>query len=158
MRNTMGGDGDGFPRVLRRSGEAGLYSVPRWKELVADPSRAGVLDPRTARMVATKALGVFMASFCRLLEAGEGGNLGGAAGQAPAWREAPSHSSRTLPELDDIASVEEVAAILGKPRRWITQNAATLPFVTRVSRKHYVCSRIVLRRWLASRPRALKGQ
>ena len=67
-------------------------------------------------------------------------------------------SSRTLPELDDVASVEEVAGILGKPRRWIIQNAASLPFVTRVSRKHYVCSRIVLRRWLASRPRALEGQ
>jgi hypothetical protein len=158
MRNTLGGDGNGFPRVSRRPREAGLYGVPRWEELVADPSRAGVLDPRTARIVATKALGVFMASFCRLLEAEGGGNLGDEAGQTSRWRSGPPSSPRTLPELDDVASVEEVAGILGKPRRWIIQNAASLPFVTRVSRKHYVCSRIVLRRWLASRPRALKAQ
>ncbi len=156
MRNTVGGDG--IPRVLRRSGEAGLYSVPRWEELVADPSRAGVLDAHTARIVATKALSVFMASFCRLLEAGEGDNLADRAGETPARRDGPSSSTRSLPELDDVVSVEDVAGILGKPRRWIIQNAASLPFVTRVSRKHYVCSRIVLRRWLASRPRALKGQ
>jgi hypothetical protein len=55
-------------RVPRRLGEAGLYAVPRWDELVADPSKAGVLDTRTAHIVATKALGIFVASFCRLLE------------------------------------------------------------------------------------------
>ena len=43
-----------------------------------------------------------------------------------AWRDGPSNSSRNLPELDDVVSVEEVAGILGKPRRWIIQNAATL--------------------------------
>ena len=86
MRNTLGGNGNGFPRVSRRPGEAGLYGVPRWEELVADPSRAGVLDPRTARIVATKALGVFMASFCRLLEAEGGGNLGDEAGQTSGCR------------------------------------------------------------------------
>jgi hypothetical protein len=158
MRNTLGGDGNGFPRVSRRLGEEGLHTVPRWEDLVADPSKAGVLDPRTARIVATKALGVFMASFCRLLEAEGGGSLGDAASQTSGWRDGQASGSRTLPELDDVASVEEVAGLLGKPRRWIIQNAASLPFVTRVSRKHYVCSRIVLRRWLASRPRALKGQ
>jgi len=158
MRNTMGGEGDGSPRVSRRSGEAGAYNVPRLEELVADPSMAGVLDARTARIVATKALGVFMASFCRLLEAEGSGSLGDEGGQPLAHRDGPPSGSRTLPELDDIASVEQVADILGKPRRWIIQNAASLPFVTRVSRKHYVCSRIVLRRWLATRPRGLKGQ
>ena len=146
------------PRGPQESGVAGLFVVPRLEELVADPSRAGVLDTRTARIVATQALGVFMASFCRLLQAGGADNLGDEAGQVAGWRDGPSHSSRILPELDDVVSVEEVAGILGKPRRWIIRNASSLPFVTRVSRKHYVCSRIVLRRWLASRPRALKGQ
>jgi hypothetical protein len=157
MRNTMGGDGNGSPRVSRRLGEAGLYTVPRWEDLVADPSKAGVLDARMARIVATKALGVFMASFCRLPEAVGDSNLGDEAGPAATWRDTPAGSSRTLPELDDVASVEEVAGILGKPRRWIIQHSASLPFVTRVSRKHYVCSRIILRRWLASRPRGLKA-
>ena len=146
------------PRGPQESGVAGLFVVPRLEELVADPSRAGVLDTRTARIVATQALGVFMASFCRLLEAGGADNLDDEAGQMAGWRDGPSNSSRTLPELDDVVSVEEVAGILGKPRRWIIRNAARLPFVTRVSRKHYVCSRIALRRWLATRPRSLKGQ
>lgn len=145
------------PRGPQESGGTGLFVVPRLEELVADPSRAGVLDARTAGIVATQALGVFMASFCRLLQAGGADNPGDEAGQVAGWRGGPSHSSRILPELDDVVSVEEVAGILGKPRRWIIRNASRLPFVTRVSRKHYVCSRIVLRRWLASRPRALKG-
>ena len=146
------------PRGPQESGVAGLFVVPRWEDLVADPSRAGVLDTHTARIVATQALGVFMASFCRLLEAGGTDNLGDEAAQVAGWRDGPSNSSTILPELDDVVSVEEVAGILGKPRRWIIQNAARLPFVTRVSRKHYVCSKIVLRRWLATRPRAPKGQ
>ena len=146
------------PRGPQESGVAGLFVVPRLEELVADPSRAAVLDTRTARIVATQALGVFMASFCRLLEAGGADNLGDEAGQVAGWRDRPSNSSRVLPELDDVVSVEEVAGILGKPRRWIIRNAARLPFVTRVSRKHYICSRLALRRWLGTRPRSLKGQ
>ncbi len=79
-------------------------------------------------------------------------------GGTPAWRDRSASSSRTLPGLDDVASIEEVVEIIGKERRWIIRNAADLPFVTRISRKHYVCSRIALRRWLATRPRALKGR
>ncbi len=40
-----------------------------------------MLDTRTARIVATQALGVFMESFCRLLEPGGADNLGDEAGQ-----------------------------------------------------------------------------
>lgn len=69
MRSTLGGDGNGFPRVSRRPGEEGLHTVPRWEDLVADPSKAGVLDAHTARIVAAKALGVFAASLYRLFEA-----------------------------------------------------------------------------------------
>jgi len=145
-------------RGPRQSGVAGPFAVPRLEELVADPSRAGVLDPRTARIVVTKALGVFLASFCRLLEAEGADNLDDEAAPVAGSRDGPSSSSRILPELDDVVSVEEVAGILGKPRRWIIQNAAHLPFVIRVSRKHYICSRISLRRWLGTRPRSLKEQ
>ncbi len=156
MRNTMGGDRNGFPRVSRRPGEEGLYAVPRWEDLVADPSKAGVLDARTARIVAAKALGVFAASLYRLFDAADKSDSDGELGVSPQWRDASR--SRTLPELDDVASIEEVAEIIGKERRWIIRNAADLPFVTRISRKHYVCSRIALRRWLATRPRALKSR
>ena len=143
-----------FPVYRAGRARRDCIHVPRWEELVADPSRAGVLDPRTARIVATKALGVFMASFCRLLEGEGGGNFGDEASRTSAWRDWPSSGSRTLPSLDDVASVEEVAGIIGKPRRWISRNAARLPFVTRVSLKHYICSRIGLRRWLSTRPRS----
>jgi hypothetical protein len=155
MRNTMGNDGSGFPRVSRKLSDEGLYTVPRLEELAADPGKAGVLDARTARIIAAKALGVFAASLYRLFEAVDESDSDNDTRGTPAGRDGPS---RTLPGLDDVASVEEVAGIIGKPRRWIIQNAANLPFVTRVSRKHYVCSRIALRRWLATRPRALKRQ
>ena len=60
-----------FPVYRAEPGEEGLYAVPRWEDLVADPSKAGVLDARTARIVAAKALGVFAASLYRLFEAAE---------------------------------------------------------------------------------------
>jgi hypothetical protein len=53
-----------------------------------------------------------------------------------------------------------VAAVLHAPRRWIIRKARRLPFVIRLSRKKYICSRTALRRWLASRlsyTRALGG-
>jgi hypothetical protein len=43
------------------------------------------------------------------------------------------------------------------PRRWIIRKARRLPFVIRLSRKKYVCSRIALQRWLASRPSYTNG-
>ena len=54
MRNTTGGNGS--PRVPRRSGVVGLHAVPRLEELVADPDKLGVLDPRTRRALTTTAL------------------------------------------------------------------------------------------------------
>ena len=120
------------------------------------PGKAGVLDTRTARVVAAKALGVFAVSLCRVFEATD--NVSGDLDGAPSWRDGAASSSRTPPDLDDIASVEDVAGIIGKPRRWIIRNAANLPFVTRISRKHYICSKTGLKRWLATRPRSLKGQ
>src|SRR5262245_3358229 len=133
-------------RVPRRSGGAGLYAVPRWEELVADPSKAGVLDTRTARVVAAKALGVFAASLCRVFEATDDNNVSADLDGMPASRDGASSGSGTPLGLEDIASVEDVARIIGKPRRWIIRNAANLPFVTRISRKHYVCSKVGLKR------------
>jgi len=150
MRNTTGDDG--FPQVPRKSGEAGLYGVPRWEELVADPSQAGMLDVRTARIVATKALGLFMASFFRSLEGSDSRIFNPASQTQECRRDGKANVSRAFPDLDDVVSVEQVATILGKPRSWIIRRAGALPFVTRLSRKHYICSRIALKRWLATRP------
>src|SRR6516165_4078221 len=110
MRNTMGGDGDGFPRVSRRSGEAGVYDVPRVEELVADPSMAGVLDARTARIVATKALGVFMASFCRLLEEEGNGSPSNGSGQGLARRDDPPGGSRSCQNSTTLRALSKLLA------------------------------------------------
>ena len=146
-------------RVPRRSVGDGLYASPGGRSWWLIPARhkAGVLDTRTARVVAAKALGVFAASLCRVFEATDDNNVSGDLDGTPAWRDGAAIGSRTPPDLDDIASVEDVAGIIGKPRRWIIRNASNLPFVTRISRKHYVCSRVALRRWLATRPRSPKG-
>lgn len=154
MRNHTGAENPGSPRVPRRSGEAGLYTFSRLEQLAADPGKAGVLDMRTARIVAGKALGIFAASLYRLFETTEV-NEPGSTG-SPLEPDVSTSRSGSVPGLDDVATVEEVATIIGKPRRWIIENAANLPFVMRVSRKHFVCSRIGLRRWLASRPRSLR--
>ena len=157
MRNNMGGDGNGIPRVPRRSDAAGLHAVPKWEELLANPGRAWVVDVRTARMVAFKALGVFAASVYCLIQAAVPTEPDSGQNEPPAWPNRPTSGSR-LSGLDDIASIEEVAGVIGKPRRWIIRNAASLPFVIRVSRKHFVCSKCSLARWLASRPRSLRRQ
>ena len=69
MRKPRGNDSS--PRGPRGSGVAGLFVVPRLEDLVADPGKAGVLDTRTARIVAGKALGIFAASLYRLFETAE---------------------------------------------------------------------------------------
>ena len=54
MRKPTGNSG--LPRGPRGSGEAGLFSVPRLEELVADPGQIRVLDMDTARMLKTQAI------------------------------------------------------------------------------------------------------
>jgi len=52
---------------------------------------------------------------------------------------------------DRILDVDEAAKRIGATRRWLFRNAATLPFVKRVSRKQLACSERGLDRWLAAR-------
>ncbi len=125
-------------RVPRRSEETGLYEVPKWQELVDDPRKAGVLDARTARIVAAKTLGLFAATVCRLLDEPERADGTG------------------KPDLDDIVPIEEIARIFGKERSAIIRMARDLPFVYRVSRKNYLCSKNAFAKWLASRSRTRK--
>jgi hypothetical protein len=86
---------------------------------VADPSKAGTLDARTAHIVATKALGIFVASLCRLLEPADGSDLSDQTDQALAFGSLAASSSRPPSGFDDVMTIEEVAQIVGKPRRWI---------------------------------------
>jgi hypothetical protein len=152
MRNTTGGDGS--PRVPRRSGVGGLYAVPVLVELAVDPGDIGVPNERAARVFRSKELNASVPLIWRLPSSrAVDDELSGAFEiEAPT---ADGH--RTLPDLNDIATVEEVAAALHVPRRWIIRKARRLPFVIRLSRKKYVCSRSALQRWLASRPSYTKG-
>jgi hypothetical protein len=140
--------------VPRRSTEPRLYSVPRWDELIADPGKVAELDAYTARVVAARTLGVFVASLYRLFESDNGGE--GHLQKLPASRGGEC-VSRILEECEDVTTLEEIARLIGKDRRWITRNAAKLPFVIRLSRKNFVCSRVAFRRWLATRPRSLRN-
>ena len=96
MRKPRGNDSS--PRGPRGSGVAGLFVVPRLEELVADPSKAGVLDTRTARIIATKALGVFVASSLPIFEA-EGPN--NPVTRQARWRVA----GRPVEQFEDVARI-----------------------------------------------------
>ena len=154
MGNGTRSNNTGSPRAPRHPGESGLYSVPRWEELLADPSKVGQLDNHTARIVAARSLGVFAASLYRLFESDS-------ASSGQIQQASTSHGgegvSRILAECEDVTTLEEIARLIGKDRRWITRNAANLPFVIRLSRKNFVCSRVAFTRWLATRPRSLKN-
>ena len=146
MRNTTGNDGSA--RVPRRSGVAGLFAVPRRAEAAADPSRAWVLDARTARVLSDVPLGVIVEAICRFVE--------------PRSYVDPNQSlseggSADAQDLDDVISLDEAARILNVERSWIIRNASKLPFVRRLSRKNSVCSRSALKRWVATRPSSARG-
>jgi hypothetical protein len=54
-------------------------------------------------------------------------------------------------EADRMLDVDQAAALLHKPRRWLFEHAKTLPFATRVSRKVLLCSESGLKKWLGTR-------
>lgn len=153
MRNTTGGNGS--PRVQRRSGVAELFAVPGRRERVADPSQAWVLDARTAQVLSNTSLGEVIAAFCRLVaspgDLGMQGLLSNGDGTSQgdnidrAW------------SVDDVISVEEAAAALHIERARLIRDARRYPFIRRLSRKNWICSQLIMRRWLASRPNSLRG-
>lgn len=139
-------------RVPRRSGVAGLYAVPLLVELAADSGNAGILDGRTTRVLTGPlAQGAHRAVY-RLPISPD-----------VAISEDLSENVEAVGEdgvpfdVDDIMTVEEIAAALHVPRQWIVRRARKLPFVRKLSRKKYACSRIRLRQWLASRPGSPNG-
>jgi predicted DNA-binding transcriptional regulator AlpA len=116
MRNTTGGNG--LPRVPRRSGVAGLYAVPRLEELVADPDKLGVLDPRTRRALTTTALTALNTlMFNELALAAE-----------------PS-GSISLDRRDRLLDFKQAAEKLGVTADWLYHNYKDFPFWVRVGRR-----------------------
>ena len=116
MRNTTGGNGS--PRVPRRSGVVGLYAVPRLEELVADPDKLGVLDPRTRRALTTTALAALNTLiFNELALAAE-----------------PS-GSISLDRRDRLLDFKQAAEKLGVTADWLYHNYKDLPFWVRVGRR-----------------------
>ena len=139
--------------VPRRSGVVGLVKVPMLVK-VADPSEAGMPDERgagsrTNGWTSSPAppiyrLLVYDDSSDLLIEPREEGARLGDEGEVPF-------------DLGDIITIEEVAAVLHVRRVWIVRRTRKLPFVKQMSRKKYVCSRILLRRWRASGSGPLKA-
>src|SRR2546423_13398425 len=124
MRNTTGNDGTA--PVPRRSGGAGLFAVPRRAGLVADPSKAWVLDAHTAQVLSNTPIGVLVQALCRFVEPA----ITAQQSDLPNGDSCRSvDSAKVLPDLDDLIEVGEAAQTLHVEREWLIRNAPRLPFV-----------------------------
>jgi len=131
-----------------------LNAVPKRGQAAADPSKTWVLDVRTARVLSNTSLGDLIAAICRLVAIDDVGNQG-----------APSDGDSTSPgtsadqawSVDDTITVDEAAAALHMERRRLIREARRYPFIRRLSRKNWICSQSIMRRWLASRPNSARG-
>ncbi len=133
-------------RAPRRSGVEGLYTVPRLVELAVVPREAGKPDERRWQERTSDAANEQGSPIYRLLVCDyPQGPANGAATDCGVTEE-----DRLPYDLDDLVTVEELAAVLHVTRQWIVRRARKLPFVKHISRKKYVCSRILFRRWLAT--------
>lgn len=52
---------------------------------------------------------------------------------------------------DETLTPDEAAAMLKKPRRWLSRNRHRLPFVKPISERSFLCSKQGIAKWLASR-------
>ena len=131
-----------------------LNAVPKRGQAAADPSKTWVLDVRTARVLSNTSLGDLIAAICRLVAIDDVGN-----------KDAPSDGDSTSLgtgadqawTVDDTITVEEAAAALHMERRRLIREARRYPFIRRLSRKNWICSQSIMRRWLASRPNSARG-
>ncbi len=140
MRNTQSTKGGA--RVPGRSEVVRLRAVPV-PMIVAVDSQESEMVHQLETIGHTKAKGRSSPVY-RLLVFEDG---------ASASRDELSSSEQELPfTARDIVRLEEVAAVLHVERAWLVRKARTrrYPFIRRLSRKKYCCSRILLRRWLAS--------
>jgi hypothetical protein len=132
-------------RVPRTSGAARLVA-----ELVVDPRKGGTLDKRRTQTHASGSENGPVAPVYRLLvldDSEQSTNEDALPGSA---------SNESIPfDLDDIITVEEVSSALHVRREWIIRRWRKYPFIRRLSRKKYIGSRLILRRWLTNGPSVL---
>jgi len=115
MRKDTGDDGNGLPRVRRRSSEARLYSVPQLEELAADPKKAGVLDAHTTELLETRAIvALDVLRKRKMLLA------------------AQTALAEKVRKPDRLLSAKEVAKRLGFSVDWVYKNHRDLPFRVRL--------------------------
>lgn len=112
--------------------------VPTFDQLNADPSQASrlslsVLSALQAQCAA--ALARYAATQSLIAAA-----IFDKAYQATVERPQQGTSDRTL-------DADQIAAALGRNRRWVFRHAKRLPFVRRISRKGLACSEAALFRW-----------
>ena len=131
-----------------------LNAVPKRGQAAADPSKTWVLDVRTARVLSNTSLGDLIAAICRLVAIDDVGNQG-----APSNGDSSSlgTSADQAWSVDDTITVEEAAAALHVERRRLIREARRYPFIRRLSRKNWICSQSIMRRWLTSRPNSARG-
>ncbi|HTR47867.1 MAG TPA: hypothetical protein VMM16_10820 [Verrucomicrobiae bacterium] len=152
MRNSMGGDGSS--RAPRRSGVVELNAVPKRRKAAADPSKTWVLDVRTAQVLSNTPLGELVAAICRLVANDDRVNQGVLSNGDGA----SSGENSVQPwSVDDIITVEEAATALHMERGRLIRQSRRFPFIRRISRKNWICSQAIMRRWLASRPNSIRG-
>jgi hypothetical protein len=60
---------------------------------------------------------------------------------------AQAGAQHPTPSVDRTLGADEIAAALGRDRRWVFRNAKRLPFIRRISRKCVVGSKAELIRW-----------
>ena len=131
-----------------------LNAVPKRGQAAADPSKTWVLDVRTARVLSNTSLADLIAAICRLVAIDDVGNQG-----APSNGDSSSlgTSADQAWSVDDTITVEEAAAALHVERRRLIREARRYPFIRRLSRKNWICSQSIMRRWLASRPNSARS-
>jgi predicted DNA-binding transcriptional regulator AlpA len=102
-------------RQPRRSGVAGLYSVPRLEEVAADPGKLWMVDALTRRALTTTALAALNALFFHeLAEA------------------AKNPGSEQRERRDRLLSFKEAAVKLGTTLDWLYHHHKRLPFTVRL--------------------------
>ena len=150
MRNAGGDDS----RVPRRSSVVELNRVPKGMDVAADPSKAWVLDVRTAQVLSKTSLGELVAAICRLVATDDGVNRVVQSDDSDT-----SHRENTDQAwcVHDVITIEEAAAALHIERSRLIRQARRFPFIRRLSRKNWICSQTIMRRWLASRPNSLRN-
>ena len=133
---------------------AELNTVPKRGQAAADPSKTWVLDVRTARVLSNTSLGDLIAAICRLVAIDDVVNQGAPSGGDST---SPGTSADQAWSVDDTITVDEAAAALHMERRRLIREARRYPFIRRLSRKNWICSQSIMRRWLASRPNSARG-